>query len=64
MTAKQLIAAAAACVECGKEHQPRKSPLGQWTWAAKDGHNYRARIHMMTNEPADAVIKALRQLAA
>jgi hypothetical protein len=64
MTAKQLIEAAAACVECGKEHKPRQIGEHQWSWAALDGHSYRAMIYAMANVNAVAMIDALRKLTA
>jgi hypothetical protein len=63
MTAKQLIAAAAACTECGKEHTYRQTGPFQGTWAAPDGHVYKSRIYEMTNREGTAVVKALRELA-
>ena len=63
MTAEQLIAAAVACVDCGKEHKPRK--LGNYTtWAAPDGHRYRTRLCQMTGDSHSRAIRALRVLAA
>jgi hypothetical protein len=64
MTAQQLIAAAAACVTCGKEHEYRKLDEFRSTWAAADGHSYSPRMHAMANISAGPVINALRQLAA
>ena len=62
MTAEQLIAAAVTCVQCGREHKPRK--LGNYTnWAAPDGHAYRTRLYQMTGDSHDRAIEALRVLA-
>ena len=63
MTAEQLIAAAVACVDCGKEHKPRTT--GNYTsWAADDGHFYRPRLHQMTGDSHGRAVDALRALAA
>lgn len=57
MTAKQLLARAAECQTCGREHKPRRE-RSCTTWAARsDGHSYRPRI------PAH-VLPTLRELAA
>lgn len=62
MTARQLIAAAATCTQCGKEHKPRKE--GSYvTWAARDGHPYRTRMFQMTGDSHSDAIAALRKLA-
>jgi hypothetical protein len=57
VTAEELIARAAACQSCGKEHKPITQ--GNFTsWASPDdGHPYRSRIQ--THIVAD-----LRMLAA
>lgn len=63
MTAGQLIAAAVACTECGREHEPRKT--GSYTsWAGPDGHPYRTRLYQMTGDSHSGAIAALRMLAA
>jgi len=48
VTAKQLIARAAECQACGKEHKPRKDRPGYApSWAdRKDGHPYRPRLRI------------------
>jgi hypothetical protein len=62
MTADQLIAAAVACVDCGKEHKPRKT--GSYTsWAGPDGHPYRTRLYQMTGNSHSNAVAALRVLA-
>jgi len=43
MTAEELIARAAACRTCGREHQYRRVADGA-SWAADDGHPYRPVI--------------------
>jgi hypothetical protein len=62
MTADQLISAAATCVTCGEEHEPRTA--GNYTsWAGADGHPYRKLIYVMTGDSCDRAIEALRELA-
>jgi hypothetical protein len=61
MTAAQLIARAAECQTCGKEHKPHKDPsrpnlASQWS-DLEDGHPYRSRLPVST-------VEQLRQLAA
>jgi hypothetical protein len=44
-TVKQLLARAAECETCGKEHKPRQVARGYApSWADPDGHPYRPRI--------------------
>jgi hypothetical protein len=41
MTAEELIARAAACKKCGKEHQYLRVSENRSSWASlEDGHNY------------------------
>ncbi len=41
MTAEELIAKAAACRTCGKEHQYLRVSENRASWASlEDGHNY------------------------
>jgi hypothetical protein len=64
MTARQLIAAAAACTVCGKEHKPRHVGTRQVSWSGQDGHAYRMRLHEMVNSGSEGTtIEALRLLA-
>lgn len=46
MTAEELIARAAQCETCGKEHKPITQPKPKApSWASPDdGHPYRARM--------------------
>lgn len=46
MTVRQLLARAAECEACGKEHKPRvRQPGFAPNWASPaDGHPYRARL--------------------
>jgi hypothetical protein len=48
MTVKQLLARAAQCQDCGREHKPWRSRTNpglapQWS-DRKDGHPYRPRL--------------------
>ena len=63
MTAKELIAKAAACADCGEEHKPIRLPNNGISWA-KNGHSYRPQIYVMTNQSAGPVLAALRKLAS
>jgi hypothetical protein len=63
MTAKQLIALAAACTSCGVEHKPHQTESLAASYAAPDGHPYRARIYQLTNSSGVEIVKALRELA-
>ncbi len=64
MTAQQLIAAAAACAQCGKEHTRRKTGAHNYSWAdPKDGHDYRPKIGDMLNGSGSDIVGALRALA-
>ena len=61
MTAGQLIARAAECLTCGKEHEPHKDKsrpglAPQWS-DPEDGHPYRSRLPV-------SIVSQLRQLAA
>jgi hypothetical protein len=58
MSAVELIAIAAQCETCGKEHKPRKQRDGfAPTWASPDdGHPYQSRIQR-------GVVDKLRTLA-
>jgi hypothetical protein len=44
MTAEELLRKAAACETCGKAHEYRWISSNQASWAADDGHDYRAVI--------------------
>jgi hypothetical protein len=58
MSAAQLIARAAACLLCGREHEPRIVGHLRWTYASPDdGHPY---LPVMDAE----VVAKLRGLAA
>ena len=51
LTAKQLLAKARECEDCGKPHKPwrdKTRPQLAPQWSAADGHPYRARIGLGT----------------
>lgn len=44
LTARELIAKAAACQSCGKPHAYRWAGEDAASWAADDGHRYRPAV--------------------
>ena len=56
MTAEELIAKAAACHACGREHEYHWVSADRASWRAPDGHQYRPAL-------STGVVALLRYLA-
>jgi hypothetical protein len=56
VTADELLKRAAACRDCGKEHEYRQVETSRGSWAAGDGHAYRPVVDI-------GIVAKLRYLA-